>query len=510
VSSRASRQRYRLEPPDRLTVQIAGPGQADRYHELSRPRQRQSRRNLDARIMLARYRRNLLLADATVTALAAALAIGLRFHGGAPGWWGLVPVGLPLVWLAIAGLHRTYEQRYLGAGTEEFDRVLRSGLVLFATIAVGSYVLNSNVSRSIVIFAVPVTVCGSLAARKLLRMRLHRARAVGVGLEKTIVVGAGDAVVQLVELLKSAPQRGLDPIGVCLPQPTALPPGLHGVPVLGGPDDVLRAVDSTGAHVVAVVSHPDFWGHPLRKLAWALEERDVELIVSPGIVEVAGPRLSIRPMSGLSLLHLERPAAGGGQMLLKSAFDRSLGILALLLLSPLLLVIAVAVRATSRGPALFRQTRVGVDGREFTMYKFRSMVPDAEHRLIDLAAHDEGNGVLFKIRGDPRVTAVGRRLRRYSLDELPQLINVAKGDMSLVGPRPPLPSEVAGYCDDAVRRLRVRPGMTGLWQVSGRSDLTWEQSLQLDLRYVDNWTMTLDVSILWRTVRAVLRGSGAY
>ncbi len=464
----------------------------------------------DARVMMTRYRRTLILADALVAALAAGLAITLRFDGDAPDWWARVPLALPPIWLLIAGLHRTYEQRYLGTGIDEFDRVVRSGLVLFAAIAVSSYLSNSNVSRSIVVFAVPVTVLGSLAARKVLRMRLHRARRQGTGMEKTIVVGTGDAVVQLVHLLKRTPYRGLDPVGVCLPPLSVIPSDLDGVPVLGGPDDILAAVDSTGAHVVAVVSHPDFWGHPLRQLAWALEERDVELIVSPGIVEVAGPRLSIRPMAGLSLLHLERPAAGGGQMLLKSAFDRLLGTAILIALSPLLLTIAVAVRITSPGPALFRQTRVGVGGREFQIYKFRSMVPDAEHRLIDLVNHDEGNGVMFKIRGDPRVTPVGRRLRKYSLDELPQLINVAKGEMSLVGPRPPLPSEVADYSDDATRRLRVRPGMTGLWQVSGRSDLTWEQSLQLDLRYVDNWTMTLDLSILWRTVSAVVRGSGAY
>jgi exopolysaccharide biosynthesis polyprenyl glycosylphosphotransferase len=465
---------------------------------------------VDARVMLGRYRRGALLADALVAGLAASLAITLRFDGEAPGAWAFAPAALPLVWLSIAGLHRTYEQRFLGAGTDEFERVLRSGLVLFTSIAVSSFLMKSNLSRSVVVFAVPVTVLGSLAGRKLLRMRLHAARAGGEGMEKTIVVGGGEAVAHLVQLLKDTPHRGMDPVGVCLPPLSVIPAELDEVPVLGGPDDVLRVVDDMGAHVVAVVSHPDFWGHPLRQLAWALEERDVELIVSPGIVEVAGPRLSIRPIAGLSLLHLERPAASGGQVLLKSGFDRSLGTLILVLLSPLLLAIAAIVRLTSAGPALFTQTRVGVGGREFSIYKFRSMVTDAEHRLIDLAHHDEGNGMLFKIRGDPRVTRIGQYLRRYSLDELPQLLNVARGEMSLVGPRPPLPSEVAGYDDDAVRRLRVRPGMTGLWQVSGRSDLSWEQSLQLDLRYVDNWSMTLDLSILWRTVRAVVRGSGAY
>jgi exopolysaccharide biosynthesis polyprenyl glycosylphosphotransferase len=457
------------------------------------PRSRVSR--VDARIMLARYRRDVVLADGVFAALAATLAIFLRFDGEAPGWWGRAPAILPLIWIGIGSLHRSYEQRFLGAGTEEFQRVLHSGLVLFTSIAVTSYLLQRNVSRSVVVFAVPVTVFGSLAARKVLRMRLHRARAAGKGLEKTIVVGEGGAVVHLVQLLRANTQRGMEPVGVCLPPLSVIPAELQGIPVFGGPDDVLTAVDSTGADVVAVVSHPDLWGHPLRQLAWALEERDVELIVSPGIIEVAGPRLSIRPIAGLSLLHLERPAATGGELLLKTAFDRTLGTVMLLFLSPLLLPIAAAVRLASRGPALFTQTRVGVDGREFSIYKFRTMVPDAGHQLI---------------KTDPRVTTIGRYLRRYSLDGLPQLINVAKGEMSLVGPRPPLPGEVAAYSDDAVRRLRVRPGMTGLWQVSGRADLTWEQSLQLDLRYVDNWSMTLDVSILWRTIRAVVNGSGAY
>jgi exopolysaccharide biosynthesis polyprenyl glycosylphosphotransferase len=273
---------------------------------------------------------------------------------------------------------------------------------------------------------------------------------------------------------------------------------------------VLQAVAETGAHVVAIVSHPDLSGQALQRLSWALEERDVELIVSPGIIEVAGPRLSIRPVAGLSLLHLERPSVRGGRMLGKVVFDRMVGLLLLTLTAPLLLALAVAVRATSRGPALFRQTRVGVEGREFVMLKFRSMVVDADAKRAALMTLNEGNGVLFKLRKDPRITRIGGILRRFSLDELPQLVNVVRGDMSLVGPRPPLPEEVAGYSSDASRRLKVRPGLTGLWQVSGRSDLTWEESLKLDLRYTDNWSLALDLSILWRTVRAVFRGAGAY
>jgi len=236
----------------------------------------------------------------------------------------------------------------------------------------------------------------------------------------------------------------------------------------------------------------------------------VDLIVSPGIVEVAGPRLSIRPVAGLSLLHLDRPVTRGGRMLMKVVLDRFLGLALMLGASPVLIAAAIAVKVSSPGPVIFRQTRIGVGGRPFQMLKFRSMVVDAEARLGEVDDLNEHDGVLFKIRNDPRITRVGAVLRRFSIDELPQLWNVVRGDMSLVGPRPPLPREVELYDDDATRRLRVRPGLTGLWQVSGRSDLSWEESLRLDLRYVDNWSFWLDLAILWRTWRAVVSRSGAY
>jgi exopolysaccharide biosynthesis polyprenyl glycosylphosphotransferase len=274
--------------------------------------------------------------------------------------------------------------------------------------------------------------------------------------------------------------------------------------------DILAAVDKYDVDVVAVAADPELAGYTLRKLSWALEQRGVELIVSPGIVEVAGPRISIRPVAGLSLLHLERPSVSGGPHLLKSIFDRVVGCLLLLAIAPILLVTAVLIKLTSRGPVLFRQTRVGRGGEQFSMLKFRTMVADAEARKAELAVLNEGNGVLFKLRDDPRVTKVGKYLRRFSIDELPQLVNVLRGDMSLVGPRPPLPAEVAQYAIDDARRMLVKPGLTGLWQVSGRSDLTWEESMRLDLRYADNWSIALDLLILWKTARAVLGSDGAY
>jgi exopolysaccharide biosynthesis polyprenyl glycosylphosphotransferase len=273
----------------------------------------------------------------------------------------------------------------------------------------------------------------------------------------------------------------------------------------------MSAVDLFDAEIVAVSADPDLCGHALRRLSWALEEREVDLIVAPGIFEVAGPRLSIRRVAGMPLLHVERPVMSGMRRVVKKVVDRVLTIAVAVVVLPVLAAIALAVRLDSPGPVLFRQTRVGAKGEHFEMLKFRTMCVDAESRLVEVVgSQDAGNAVLYKMRRDPRVTRVGRVLRRYSLDELPQLINVLRGQMSLVGPRPPLPREVEGYEADAVRRLRVQPGLTGLWQVSGRSDLSWDESLRLDLWYVDNWSLMLDLQIIFRTAKAVLRGTGAY
>jgi exopolysaccharide biosynthesis polyprenyl glycosylphosphotransferase len=249
-------------------------------------------------------------------------------------------------------------------------------------------------------------------------------------------------------------------------------------------------------------------GLALRRLAWRLEKTHTELVVAPALMEVAGPRTTIRPAAGLPLLHVEHPQLAGARQLVKNVFDRVVAGLLLVLIAPLLLGLALAVRVSSPGPALFRQTRVGRDGRLFTIVKFRTMRQDAERMKVELVS--DADGVLFKVRDDPRVTALGALMRRHSLDELPQLINVLFGHMSLVGPRPPLPEEVAQYGDDVRRRLLVRPGLTGLWQVSGRSDLSWEESVRLDLRYVENWSLMLDLQILWKTWSAVARGQGAY
>jgi exopolysaccharide biosynthesis polyprenyl glycosylphosphotransferase len=259
-----------------------------------------------------------------------------------------------------------------------------------------------------------------------------------------------------------------------------------------------------------VLACPEMDASALRRLSWTLERTGTDLMVATALLDVAGPRTTIRPVDGLPMLHVEHAELTGGRRVLKGVFDRVVSLTALILLSPVLLLLAAVVRLTSPGGALFKQIRVGKDGTEFELWKFRTMYADAEERLADLRELNEHDGVMFKIRNDPRVTHFGRWLRRFSLDELPQLINVLRGQMSLVGPRPPLPSEVAQYPEDVLRRLVVKPGLTGLWQVSGRSDLSWEDSVRLDLRYVENWSLAFDLVILLRTLTTVIRSSGAY
>lgn len=457
--------------------------------------------------------RRLWQGDATVAVVAAVLALIGRFGQAAPWQYIALTALVPFVWTLVLSFSNGYERRYLGVGTEEYRAVTRAGVVLFAVLAGFSFMADQNVARLYVAGLMLLLVTGSLAVRYAARQRLLRRRMGGALMQRTVVVGRADAVAALIRSIRSDPQQGLEPVAACVSGMDAewdATSAIHGVPVMGPPGDAVGTADLLDAEVVAVASHPDLAGAALRRLAWALEERQIELIVAPGLLDVAGPRLSIRPSTNLSLLHIERPAASRRTVLLKGLADPAMALVGLLVLSPLFLVIALAIRLNDGGPVFFRQVRIGVRGERFSMFKFRTMVVDAEGHLPQLHDHNEGAGVLFKIRADPRVTRVGRWLRRCSLDELPQLINVARGEMSLVGPRPPLPGEVEQYEPDAVRRLRVRPGMTGLWQISGRSDLSWEESLRLDLRYVDNWSPVVDLQILLRTLRAVVKGAGAY
>jgi exopolysaccharide biosynthesis polyprenyl glycosylphosphotransferase len=324
-----------------------------------------------------------------------------------------------------------------------------------------------------------------------------------------VAVGHELAVANLVTELHRDQYHGLTVVGACVARPGECDEVVS-VPVYGGLDDITAAVKAFGADTVAVLACPEMDGARLRGLAWELEKTGTDLYVSPALLDVAGPRTTVRATAGLTLLHVDHPQLNGARLVLKGLFDRCTAALALILLAPLLAVLAGVIWLSDRGPALFTQVRVGKDGRAFRIYKFRTMVVDAEQRRAQLLASNDSDGVLFKLRSDPRVTAVGAPLRRCSFDELPQLFNVFLGHMSLVGPRPALPDEAAKYADHVRRRLVVKPGLTGLWQVNGRSDLSWDESVRLDLRYVENWSFALDLQILWKTISVLRHGSGAY
>jgi len=461
------------------------------------------------------YLRRVVAVDLVSATLAGVVAYVGRFiiWGGGPSFYLLLTVALPVAWLIAVGLARGYEARFLFVGPDEYRRIIVAAASLTAAIAFVSYALHLSLARGYVGLALPVLIVTDGCARHALRKWAHRRRQLdGRFMKRVVLVGYERAVATLTRQLSRERYHGVLVVGACLPPHRPRPERIQDVDVavLGTFDDVVTAVDLAKADAVAVLACPELDAEVLRGLAWQLEKTRTDLFVAPALIDVAGPRTTIRPVDGLPLLHVEHPELAGARRVVKTIFDRSLATLALLVLMPALLAIALAVRLTSPGAALFKQTRVGKGGRTFSLYKFRTMCDDAEDRLSELSDLNEHDGVLFKVRRDPRVTPLGRWLRRYSIDELPQLVNVIRGEMSLVGPRPPLESEVSRYADYVRRRLVVKPGLTGLWQVSGRADLPWEEAVRLDLRYVENWSLAMDVVILGRTLAAVIRSSGAY
>ncbi|WP_199485369.1 sugar transferase [Actinomadura craniellae] len=450
--------------------------------------------------------------DVVVVVTAVLIAYAGRFGSRAPLVSGVpymaVAAMLALAWLGSLRLMRGYDIKIIGHGAEEYRRVLGSGLRLAGLVAIVCYLADAPVARGFVALAFPLGTFGLLTGRYTARKWLHHRRRAGDGWShRVLVVGDGPQVEDLVRQLRREPYAGYQVVGVCTPDGG----GVAGAPGVGTLDELGEALTRVAADTVAVTASAGITATTLRRLGWELHGTGVGLVVAPALVDIAGPRIHTSPVAGLPLIHVEEPELAGRRRAMKHVVDRLVALVALVALLPVLAVVALAVRLDTPGPALFRQVRVGRDGRPFTMYKFRSMTVDAEARRAALAEWDDHDGgVLFKIRRDPRVTPVGRVIRKWSLDELPQLVNVARGEMSLVGPRPPLPEEVARYGADVARRLLVQPGITGLWQVSGRSDLSWEDSVRLDLYYVENWSLTTDAIILWKTVGAVFRRTGAY
>ena len=455
------------------------------------------------------YLRRVALADLGCAVVGVFAAVQLRFGEHVTGPYVALSLALPGLWLAAVALAGGYDDRFIGTGSDEYRKILNAGVSLTAAVAIFSYLVNVDLSRAYLLIALPTVTLFDLVARYAMRKRLHRLRDAGRCMLSVVAVGHESAVADLVKELGRDHYHGMAVVGACVVHPSE-GDEVAGVPVYGDLDDVMAAVRSSGADTVAVLACPEMDGIRLRSLAWELEKTGTDLCLSPALLDVAGPRTTIRPTAGLTLLHVDHPQLSGFRVFVKDLFDRSFAAAALILLSPLLVLLAVIIRLHDRGPALFTQVRVGQDGRVFRIYKFRTMVVDAEQRRSQLLDSNDTDGVLFKLRNDPRVTAVGAHLRRWSIDELPQLFNVLLGQMSLVGPRPALPDEAAKYAEHVRRRLVVKPGVTGLWQVNGRSDLNWEESVRLDLRYVENWSFALDLQILWKTISVMMRGSGAY
>ena len=468
------------------------------------------------RVQMSRVLALVFALDVLAVALAVPAAISLKFgpgnwHPDGMQWFTGVPVVdfgwvVPL-WLAALALQDAYSRRRFARGADEFKAVLKGSLSAALVASVLLYLVNYDMSRGYYLLFFLVGTALLLGERYAVSLFVARARRGDQLMHRVVAMGATDEVRELHRTLSKRRGLGYEIVGACLT-------GAAGqdleVPVVGTAVDAVDACRRLGADTLLVAGSSQVAATELRRIGWELADGDVDLIVVPSLIDVAGPRIHSRPVSGLPFLHIEPPQVARAMKWGKAVFDRAGALLLLSLLSPVVLAVAFAIKLESRGPVFYRHHRIGVAGREFGVWKFRSMVVDADEHHATLVEEARAGALLFKVRADPRVTRVGSFLRRYSLDELPQLFNVLLGDMSLVGPRPQVAAEVAEYATHDHRRLLVRPGMTGLWQVSGRSNLSWDEAVRLDLYYVDNWSMTGDLVILFKTVRAVLRADGAY
>ena len=463
----------------------------------------------------AGYSMRLLATDAAVVITSVLLAQSVRFGTGPLDDLGeqsktLSSAALALLWLVALSIFQTRAPKVLGIGLDEYRSVVSATFWLFGVIAIAALLFKFEPSRTYLAVALPVGTVGLLTTRWLWRGYMIRRRAGGGCQTQMLVMGDRSAVTELVRELSTSDDHFYEVAAVAIYGHSGADDllevdGLR-IPIVGNERHAVESVTRFGIHTVALTGAERFDGRGIRDLLWELEAHDVDLVVSP-----TNSRLVLQPLPGYPLLQVERPHYKEAKRFHKRSFDILFATLALLVASPILLLAALAIKLTSRGPVFYAADRVGIDGRQFTMYKLRTMVENAEAMLVDLTAHNESDGgVLFKIRQDPRITPVGKILRRFSIDEIPQFINVVKGDMSVVGPRPPLQREVLTYEGEVRRRLLVRPGITGLWQISGRSDLTWDESVRLDLSYVENWSMGTDLVIILKTVRAVLGHDGAY
>jgi len=435
-----------------------------------------------------------------------------KYKGGFALNYSLVSAILIVAWVAFLALFATRDSRVIGTGNNEYKRVVDATVRLFGIVAIFAFLFQLDLARGYIVLALPVGTLALIASRWIWRQWLTAQRAKGRFSSRVLLVGSRVSVTAIAKDLNRVPQAGYVVVGACVPGDTIGDHILGRIPVSNNLDQLQASMELAGADTVVVTSSDELPPERIRELSWSLEPGRQHLVLAPSLTDIGGPRIHMRPVAGLPLIHVETPRYEGLKRFSKRAFDVSSSALLILILSPVFEVVATGVRLSTPGGVLFRQDRVGLNGEHFKMLKFRSMVVDAETKLNALqeVGHVEGNAVMFKMKHDPRVTPIGGFMRRFSLDELPQLFNVLGGSMSLVGPRPPLDREVAIYEHHVHRRFLVKPGITGLWQVSGRSNLSWEDTVRLDLYYVENWSITGDLMILWRTARAVLARDGAY
>jgi len=420
-------------------------------------------------------------------------------------------VSIIAAWMLMLGIYGSRGYRVLGTGSQEYKQVADATVRLFGLVAIVAFLFHVDIARGYILIAFPLGTAVLMFSRWMWRQWLGVQRLDGGFSSRVLLVGSEASATHLARELARQPAAGYFVVGACIPSGF----GAHhlpdtDIPVFSDVDKLQAAMASVNADTVVITSSDELSPNRMRELSWSLEPGRQHLVVAPSLTDIGGPRIHTRPVAGLPLIHVETPRYEGMKLYTKRGFD-VLGSAALIfVLSPFLAVIAVAIRLSTPGTVLFRQDRVGINGHHFKMLKFRSMVTDAEAQLAALQELSEGNSVMFKMKDDPRITPIGKFLRRFSLDELPQLFNVFGGSMSLVGPRPPLEKEVSEYENHVHRRFLVKPGITGLWQVSGRSNLSWEDTVRLDLYYVENWAITGDIAILWRTVKTVLSREGAF
>ncbi len=469
------------------------------------------------------YVNTLFVTDALIVVLAVALAHVTRFgqdslvtmDGVGTLSYTLISVAFGAAWIAFLSLFRTRSRRVIGAGFEEYQRVVSASLNLFGLVAIVALIFRMELARGYLAIALPVGLAGLLFFRWVWRRVVARRRRKGEFTTSVLVVGGARAVRHMASTFQRRSGEGYRVVGVCVPRYSGVPGesiDVDGrqIPIHGDENTVVEALRASGADTVAVTATETLGHEGIRDLLWQLEPERADLVVATGVVDVAGPRIEMRPVAGLPLIHVEKPSYHGAKRSGKRLFDLAFSLAALLCLAPVFAVVALLIKLEDGGPIFYKSERIGLDGTPFGMIKFRSMVQNADKMVDKLLDQNEGAGLLFKMKEDPRVTRVGRVLRRFSIDELPQFINVVRGEMSVVGPRPPLRREVESYDGRVKRRLLVRPGVTGLWQVSGRSDLSWDESVRLDLSYVENWSMVSDVLIIMKTVKAVVASEGAY